>query len=161
MVLQEDLLDFVYDRAIMLEGAREFPYTDGDGKPIKGGGRGFITIGVGRCLEKVPLSKDEIKFLFGNDFRRAVKGVMKLTDQHSPPHRGWDFAQARKAALVDMAFNLGVSGLASFTKMWKAFEARDWNEVAIQALDSKWAKQVGQRAIENAEMLRTGEVPGD
>ena len=33
----------------------------------------------------------------------------------------------------------------------------DWEEASEQFLDSRWADQVGNRASELAEMIRTGE----
>jgi len=41
--------------------------------------------------------------------------------------------------------------------MLTAIKNEEWDEAARQALDSKWAQQVGSRATELAEMLRTGE----
>lgn len=63
---------------------------------------------------------------------------------------------ARLFALVNMAFNLGRRRLAGFRKMWNALKQRDYAAAADEMLDSKWAKQVGDRAVELAEQMRTG-----
>jgi len=66
-------------------------------------------------------------------------------------------SQARKDALVNMAFNIGVSGTLKFAKMFNAITLRDYHQAASEMLDSKWAKQVGSRATELAEQMRSGQ----
>ena len=62
--------------------------------------------------------------------------------------------QPRRNALLDMAFNLGVKGIGGFQKMWCAIEKADYDAAAAEMLDSKWATQVGNRAVELADMMR-------
>jgi lysozyme len=67
------------------------------------------------------------------------------------------FAEARKAALISMRFNLGPMGFRLFRKMIAAINYDDWQGAHDAALDSLWAKkQVGARAHEIAQMLLTG-----
>lgn len=63
---------------------------------------------------------------------------------------------ARQDVIVNMAFNLGVTGVCKFRKMINAISIHDYHEAAKEMLDSKWAKQVGNRAIELAEQMRSG-----
>ena len=63
---------------------------------------------------------------------------------------------ARYAALVSMAFNLGHHGFASFTKARAAIRAGRWREAHDHLLDSKWAHQVPNRVKEIAEIIRHG-----
>ena len=69
------------------------------------------------------------------------------------------WTSARLAAVTSMAYNLGGAGLLQFRMMQHAALAHDWEGVADEALDSQWAQQVGSRAVEIAEMLRTNEWP--
>ena len=55
-----------------------------------------------------------------------------------------------------MAFNLGRSKFSRFVNMRKAIANGDWIEASAQALDSRWAKQVGRRANTIANMLKEG-----
>ena len=64
------------------------------------------------------------------------------------------FPPDRQAALLSMAFNLGAPRLAKFHKMRAAIAADDWQAVAAEALASKWAGQLPQRAAEIARLLR-------
>ena len=66
-------------------------------------------------------------------------------------------SETRQAALIDMAFNLGISRFMTFKKMIAALKRNDFEEGARQMLDSRWANQVGQRAIRLSEIMRTGE----
>jgi len=61
----------------------------------------------------------------------------------------------RQRALVNMAFNLG-GRLGGFGKFLAAVERKDWETASKEMLNSLWAKQVGQRAVRLARMMRVG-----
>jgi len=122
------------------EGRRAFPYTDTAGR---------LTIGVGRNLTDRGLSADEIDYLLANDIALA-KSI--CADQFGPAFAG--ASPARRRALMSMAFNLGGPRLAGFTRLRGAMMQGDWDAVAAEALDSRWAAQTGHRATDIAAMLR-------
>jgi len=62
--------------------------------------------------------------------------------------------------MVDISFNLGQTRLRGFKNALAAMGERDWEEASEQFMDSRWAEQVGNRANELAEMIRTGEYQG-
>ena len=64
---------------------------------------------------------------------------------------------ARQAVLINMAFNIGLSGLFKFKKTISAIKGGFYEKAAKEMLDSKWANQVGNRATELSEQMRTGE----
>jgi len=124
------------------EGLRLKPYRDTVGK---------LTIGYGRNLEDDGISLEEAELMLENDLDRAVKAARDVV-------AGFDeLDEVRQAVLVDMAFNLGRAGLASFQKMRAALALGDFERAAAEMLDSLWARQVGRRARELAEMMRTGQ----
>lgn len=49
--------------------------------------------------------------------------------------------------LLNMTFNLGEKGISKFKKMWAAVEVSDWKTAAAEMKDSKWFKQVKNRAV--------------
>lgn len=57
-------------------------------------------------------------------------------------------------ALAEMCYNLGWPRLSGFRKMLQALQERRYADAATEALDSKWATQVGNRAKRIAETLR-------
>ena len=56
--------------------------------------------------------------------------------------------------LVSMAFNMG--SLSAFKRMLAAIAMEDWDEAARQMTDSRWAVQVGNRALELSQMMKEG-----
>lgn len=129
------------------EGRRAFPYTDTAGR---------LTIGVGRNLTDRGLADDEIDLLLANDIALA-KSI--CVDQFGSAFVGASLA--RRRALISMAFNLGGPRLAGFARMRDAVRRGDWDAVAGEALDSRWAAQTGRRATDIAAMLRgTQGYPG-
>ncbi len=75
-------------------------------------------------------------------------GVVKISDSNYEEDAAAD-------ALINMAFNLGCSGLGKFKKMLEAVINDDLETASKEMLDSRWAKQVGARAVELAEQVRT------
>lgn len=125
------------------EGVRQFPYICS---------AGFSTIGIGRNLDTVGISKEEAEYLLENDIKRVAESLENLREYKS-------LSQVRKMALIDMTFNLGFVGVLKFVKMWEAIKVRDYDTAAAEMLDSKWATQVGNRARDLAEMMRLDELP--
>lgn len=59
--------------------------------------------------------------------------------------------------MIDIAFNLGATRLRGFRRALAAMEAGNYKDAAVEFLDSKWAKQVGGRALEVTDMIASGE----
>ena len=114
---------------------------------------GYETIAVGRNISEsgLGLSDDEIDYLLANDIKRVRE---ELTDSYF-----WFPAmnEARQDALVDISFNLGQTRLRGFVKAIEAMSREQFDIAADEFMDSKWATQVGNRAIQVTEMIRTGE----
>ena len=113
-----------------------------------------ITIGVGRNIDPeggIGLSEDEIDYLLQNDIDRITT---ELDFEY-----GWfsDLNEARQDAMIDISFNLGQTRLRKFQKALTAMAQSNWNTAADEFMDSKWAQQVGTRAIRVTEMIRSGE----
>ena len=155
-------LDLLKSELIRDEGFREMPYRCTAGK---------LTTGVGRNLDDNPLTPEEIKvvghdgrtrainrdaavFLLGND----IQAVMRDLDRALPWWKSQD--EVRKRALVNMGFNLGLRKLLGFKNTLAAWKAGNYDMAANGALASQWAKQVGNRALRIAQMIRTGVASG-
>lgn len=123
------------------EAVRSKLYKDSVGK---------WSIGVGRNLDDVGLRADEIDYLLDNDVRVAEGDARVLFSNFDT------LTDNRKAALVNMAFNLGRERLAQFHMLRQAVLAEDFNKAADEMLDSAWAKQVGLRAARLSKMMREG-----
>lgn len=114
---------------------------------------GKITVGVGRNIDSdggLGLSDDEIDYLLDNDIIRCIREL-----QVFPWFNG--LSEARQHALIDICFNIGLPRLMLFKRANTAMAAANYELAADEYFDSKWAKQVGNRAIEVCEMIRSGE----
>ena len=56
--------------------------------------------------------------------------------------------------LITLSFNLGRKRLSGFKRLKKALQEKDRLGAAAELLDSKWADQVGKRAVHMAALLR-------
>ena len=108
---------------------------------------GKITIGVGRNLEDTGITREEAMALLENDI---VKFDHDLDIAFS-----WykSLSEPRKAVLISMAFNMGMGGLKQFKQMLAALALGDYRRASDQMLASKWASQVGRRAVELSIMM--------
>jgi lysozyme len=57
---------------------------------------------------------------------------------------------------MDMAFNMGVDGVAGFKKMIAAIKAKNFTTAGKEVLNSDYAKDVGDRAHRIARMISLG-----
>jgi lysozyme len=126
------------------EGLRLRSYLDTVGK---------LTIGYGRNLDDRGISEDEAGFMLDNDIDLAVAELERLPLYLS-------LNPVRQAVLANMCFNLGMPRLLGFKRMIAALCREDFHAAAFEMLDSKWADQVGERAVELAGLMITGAVPG-
>lgn len=89
---------------------------------------------------------------------------LRRTIEHMFAHMAveWSVCNApRRAVLVDMGYNLGVSGLLKFYQTRQHIRNRDFAGASVQMGRSKWATQVKTRATRLCKMMRTGEWPDD
>lgn len=143
-------------RLILHEGLRLKPYKC----PA-----GYLTIGVGRNVETNPITEEEkkvigdwdhgitengAKYLLKNDIIKAHKNCKKYIDFYK------DLDDERQYALLDMCFNLGIIGLLKFRKMLFAMEIGDYRGASKECLNSKYAKEVGKRAVRIAKTIEKG-----
>ena len=113
-----------------------------------------VTVGVGRNIDPeggIGLTKDEISFLLKNDIERVEDELSRRLP--------WilELSDVRIDALIDICFNLGLPRFLKFAKALDALEQREYDRAADEFMDSRWAKQVGNRAVTVSNMIRTGE----
>ena len=110
-----------------------------------------LTIGVGRNIEDRGITEDEARYLLKNDIKIVEDELL----EKKAVVAGLD--AVRQRVLVDMGFNLGTPTLLKFQNMWAAIEEEDFERAAEEAMDSRWAKQVGRRAERLCQAMATGE----
>lgn len=109
------------------------------------------TIGVGRNLEDVGISEQEAEMLLQNDIQRATEQLV----QRFPWTKELD--EVRFSALINFTFNVGIGTVSKFKNAMGLLKQKNYDMAANEFLNSRWAKQVGYRATEVTEQIRTGE----
>jgi lysozyme len=123
------------------EGIRLKPYKDSVGK---------LTIGVGRNLDDVGISRQEALLMLANDITKVRREVKQAFPWFA------SLNSARKNVVLNMVFNLGLPRFRRFKKAIRAMKTKRWNDAAEEMLDSRWARQVKGRAKELARIMRKG-----
>jgi lysozyme len=131
----------IFDRIKAHEGVRLKPYRCTAGK---------LTIGVGRNLEDVGITEEEAERMLLTDVNRCEVEASKIFSNFR------ELSEIRQEVLIEMVFNLGAKGLRGFRNMIAKVEQEDFDGAADEMLNSRWAKQVGQRANALADLMRKG-----
>ena len=124
------------------EGFSSKPYRDTAGK---------LTIGIGRNLDDVGISKEEALYLLDNDISKATSALLQALP--------WvkDLDEARRNVLINMTFNMGIGKLLDFKYTLSLIKSGDYELASKNMQLSKWAMQVGSRAIRLAAIMEHGE----
>jgi lysozyme len=124
------------------EGFKDHPYQDH---------LGFWTIGYGSLIDArrgstIPSAVATMWLELGAQHRwhDLLDLFPWLADQPEEVQR----------ALANMAYQLGVNGVAKFRRMMEALESGDRKLAAVEALDSRWAQQTPARAKRVADLIR-------
>jgi lysozyme len=121
------------------EGLRLHPYKCPSNK---------LTIGYGRNLEDKGLTTFEANLLLNND----IQEIYTQLKQQLPYFK--DLKYIAQEILIEMAFQIGVSGLLKFKKTLHYLENKDYKNASIEMLNSKWAKQTPQRAKKLSNLMK-------
>ena len=111
---------------------------------------GLPTFGVGHLVLEsdpehgkplgTPVNEDRVKDCFEKDLDTAISECKVLYTQFE------DWPGEVQEILVNMMFNMGRTRLSGFKNFKKALEAEDWSKAAVEGRDSKWYRQVTNRA---------------
>ena len=117
---------------------------------------GYPTIGVGHRMRPADIDRtislETAGYLLSRDISNAMGTALELFGREQ--FDAWP--DARQRAICNMIFNLGEEGFLGFKNMIAAIRADDWQAASRHCLDSKYARQVGQRAKRIAHQLRSG-----
>jgi len=127
-----DNVDRLIEQIKRHEGVELMPYKDTEG---------LTTIGVGRNIEHNGIRMVEADFMLMND----IKDCMEEAQSY---HWYKDLSATRKAVIINMLFNLGKPRFDKFVKFQAAVAEGLYDKASTEMLDSRWAKQVGKRAVE-------------
>lgn len=138
------------------EGFRQFPYMDCCGKPwrqcvCRPEKKGRLSVGWGRNLDDVGISKLEAEVLLDHDLYTAEEQASRAF--------GWfpTLGDVRQRAITEIVFNMGLTTFRGFRQTISACKAGLFRAASEHLLDSLWAKQVGPtRSQRIARYLKDG-----
>ena len=115
---------------------------------------GYWTIGVGRLIDARKgggISRAEAEYLLDNDIEKRTSALAQALP--------WtlELDEARRGALLNMSFQLGVEGLLKFENTLAAIERHDWPAAGAGMRGSKWHEQTPNRSDRLIEQVRRGE----
>ena len=110
---------------------------------------GYTSVGVGRNLETNGITEEEAMYLLNND----ISTVIKKLDKHWIAWRKLPIKA--QYVCIDLVFNMGVNSFMSFRRTRCYMELGEWEKAGDELLNSKYAEQVGRRALFNSEQLKS------
>jgi len=142
----------VYEQLKIDEGVKYEIYLDHLGLPTFGIGHLILDSDEEEGMEVgTPISEERVKLCFENDLDYAITECEIL-------YKNWHFLPDEvQQILVNMMFNMGRPRLTKFKKFNAAISRRDWQEASKEGRDSRWYRQVTNRAerlmkrLENVE----------
>ena len=140
--LQEEL---EYD-----EGVKYEIYLDHLGLPTFGIGH-LVTENDPEHGEEVgtAVSEDRVSEAFEQDIQTTMSECRVLYEDFD------DLPEEVQLIIANMMFNMGRPRLSQFKGMKRGVDARDWNAAADEMVDSRWYRQVTNRADRLVERMRT------
>ena len=145
------------------EGTRLQSYDDSEGNRTVGIGFNLDRAGAREAIEAIganfddiysgtaELTRNQANNLLQQDLGTAVQDATNfLPDLNQHPARVQE-------AIINMAFNLGGPRLRRFQRARQALQNFDYDAAADEMLNSRWAGQVGNRANELADAVRSSQ----
>ena len=131
----KDLLEKIKEH----EGFVEHVYDDSLGIP---------TIGYGFAIKDLVLDEDIAEEIL-------IRKLEKLK-RNAIARFKWleDMPVEVQEVILNMCYQLGVTGTSKFRKAISALQEGDWEDAANEMLDSLWARQTPNRAKELSDIIR-------
>ena len=106
---------------------------------------GYDTIGYGFAIKDLEIDKDVAELILMKKIKKLLEGIISTFDwfENSP--------EEVKFAVTNMCYQLGLAGFSKFKKTIYYLETEQYQEAAIECLDSLWARQTPNRAQEISE----------
>jgi len=120
---------------------------------------GYPTFGIGHLVRSIDpesgcevgtsVTEHRVNEAFDEDIKIVLEDCERLY-----PFSFFDLPEEVQLIIANMMFNMGYSRLSKFVGMHRAVEAKDWNTAADEMVDSRWYRQVPNRAKRLVERMR-------
>ena len=109
---------------------------------------GYDTIGYGFAIKDLELDEDISEMILMQKLDNLMTRIGKT-------FVWWRSADSTvKDVVVEMCYQLGVSGFSKFKKTIDHLENKRYSKASAQMLDSRWAKQTPNRALELSNLIK-------
>ena len=109
---------------------------------------GYDTIGYGFAIKDLEIDEDIAEMILMRKLDDLMNRIQKTFNW-------WRLAEDEvKNVVVEMCFQLGLSGFSKFKKTIDHLEHRRYSKASAEMLDSRWAKQTPNRAIELSNIIK-------
>lgn len=122
---------------------------------------GLPTFGIGHLVTEwdeeygkpvgTPVSEERVNNCFKVDVEGTISECQKLFNNFD------NLPEEVQKICANMMFNMGRPRLSGFKKFIASLENKDWQECAVQMEDSRWHKQVTNRANRLISRMRAVE----
>ena len=119
---------------------------------------GLPTFGIGHLIRDedpeygedvgTPVTDNRVAEAFEQDIQITIDDCEKLYPDF------YELPEEAQLIIANMCFNLGYPRLSAFKGMKRGVDARDWNAAADEMVDSRWYRQVPNRADRLVERMR-------
>ena len=119
---------------------------------------GLATFGIGHLVIDTdeeygaevgtPVSEERVNHCFNNDVQAVLMDCYQLYEDFD------DLPEEVQLIIANMMFNMGRPRLSKFKGMKRGVDARDCNAAADEMVDSRWYKQVTNRAKRLVKRMR-------
>lgn len=119
---------------------------------------GYATFGIGHLVTEsdpehgsdigTEVSESRVVEAFEQDVQTVLSDCAKLYSDFE------ELPEEAQLVIANMMFNLGYPRLSAFKGMKAGVDARDWNRAADEMIDSRWYKQVTNRAQRLVDRIR-------
>ena len=119
---------------------------------------GLPTCGIGHLIREsdeehgepvgTPITEERMTELFEEDVQTVLADCEELYSDF------YELPEEAQLIIANMMFNMGRPRLSQFKGMKREVDARDWEAAAAEMLDSRWARQVPNRANRLIERMK-------
>ena len=136
----------------------EIEYDEGSVNKIYLDHLGLATFGIGHLVTEwdeeygwevgTPVSEDRCNEVFDSDIQVVLSDCEHLYPDFD------ELPEEVQRIIANMMFNMGRPRLSKFKGMKAGVDARDWQKAADEMVDSRWYRQVTNRAERLVERMR-------
>ena len=109
---------------------------------------GFDTIGYGFAVKDLVLDEDIANIILQRKLESLIRSIEFKFSWYA------DLPNAVKDVVIEMCYQIGITGFSKFRKTIKHLENEEWELAADEMLDSRWAIQTPNRAKALSDRVR-------